>query len=240
MTVICIIPARYGSTRFEGKPLTDIRGKPMIQRVFEQVQKAGLVDEIYIATDDLRIKNAAEQFGAPIIMTSPHHTCGTDRITEAIQDIPGELILNVQGDEPLIDPKAIDALVKPVLEDPEILMATLITRITDTDDANNPNVVKVVKDLKNNALYFSRQSIPFSRDGGIPVLYKQAGVYIFRREFLKKFSSLPQTPCENFEKLEQLRALEHGYRIRLVETDYYSVSVDTPEDAEEVRKILSR
>lgn len=238
MTVICIIPARYGSSRLEGKPLADLCGKPMIQRVYEQVKKATLVDKIFIATDDVRIFDSARQFGAPVVMTSPHHLCGTDRITEAIEKIPGDIILNVQGDEPLIDPGAIDALVHSFIEDPDSVMATLITKVTDEGDVHNPNVVKVIKDCDNYALYFSRAPVPYVRDGGFIQRYIQAGVYIFRRDFLKKFSALPPTPCEKGEKLEQLRALEHGYRIKLVETGYSSVSVDTHEDLENVRCIL--
>ena len=238
MSVICVIPTRYGSTRFEGKPLIDLCGKTMIQRVYDQVKKAALVDEVIIATDDDRIKTTAENFGARVIMTSSRHSCGTDRITEAIRHIEGQIILNVQGDEPLINPKAVDALVKPVLEDPSIQMATLISQIKDPEDAVNPNVVKVVKDLNNYALYFSRASIPYSRNGRSPVLYKQAGLYIFRRNFLIKFSKLSPTLYENIEKLEQLRALEHGYKIKLIETDYESISVDTPDDMVKVQNIL--
>jgi 3-deoxy-manno-octulosonate cytidylyltransferase (CMP-KDO synthetase) len=238
MSVICVIPTRYGSTRFEGKPLIDLCGKTMIQRVYDQVKKAALVDEVYIATDDDRIKTTAEDFGAHVIMTSPRHSCGTDRIMEAIRHIEGQIILNVQGDEPLINPKAVDALVKPVLEDPSIRMATLISQIKDPEDAVNPNVVKVVKDLNNYALYFSRASIPYSRNDRSPVFYKQAGLYIFRRNFLIKFSKLSPTLYENIEKLEQLRALEHGYKIKLIETDYESISVDTPDDMVKVQNIL--
>lgn len=238
MKVVCVIPARFGATRFEGKPLVEICGKSMIQRVYEQVQKAGSIDEVYIATDDDRIRSSAELFGAKVIMTSKEHTCGTDRIAEAIQNIEGEIILNVQGDEPLIEPEALDAVIKPLVEDANIEMATLITPIEDESEYHDPNIVKVVKDKNNFALYFSRSLIPYSRGGDVTGVFKQIGVYAYRRGFLLAFSKMEPTPYEKAEKLEQLRALENGYRIKLVETTYNPISVDVPEDVAKVESIL--
>lgn len=238
MKVICVIPARFGATRFEGKPLVEICGKSMIQRVYEQVQKARSIDEVYIATDDDRIRSKAESFGAKVIMTSKDHTCGTDRIAEAIQNIEGEIILNVQGDEPLIEPEALDAVIKPLVEDPDIKMATLITPIDDESEYHDPNIVKAVKDKDNFALYCSRSLIPYSREGDMTGVFKQIGVYVYRRDFLLAFSKMEPTPYEKMERLEQLRALENGYKIKLVETTYNPISVDVPEDVAKVENVL--
>ena len=238
MKVIGVIPARFGSTRFEGKPLVGICGKSMIQRVYEQTQKARLIDEVYIAADDDRIKNEAESFGAKVIMTSKEHTCGTDRIAEAIQNIEGEIILNVQGDEPLIEPEALDAVIKPLQEDSNIEMATLITPMEDESECHDPNIVKVVKDKNDFALYFSRSLIPYSREGDMTGVFKQIGVYAYRRGFLLAFSKMEPTPYEKVERLEQLRALENGCKIKLVETTYNPISVDVPADVAKVENIL--
>ncbi len=238
MKVIGVIPARFGSTRFEGKPLVDICGKTMIQRVYEQTQKARLINEVYIATDDDRIRDKAESFGAKVIMTSREHTCGTDRIAEAIQNVEGEIILNVQGDEPLIEPEALDAVIKPLVEDSNIEMATLITPIEDESEWHDPNIVKVVKDKNDFALYCSRSLIPYSREGDTGEVFKQIGVYAYRRDFLLAFARMEPTPYEKVEKLEQLRALENGYKIKLVETTYNPISVDVPEDVAKVESIL--
>lgn len=239
MKIICVIPARYGSTRFEGKPLVEICNKTMIQRVYDQVKKAKMIDDVYIATDDHRIKDRAELFGAKVIMTSKDHACGTDRITEAIKSIFSDIIVNVQGDEPLIDPQVLDALAQTLIDDSTIEMATLITVIKDKNELNDPNVVKVVKDRDNFALYFSRSLIPYSRDGTQTNVFKQIGVYAYRRDFLLRYSEMEPTLYENIEKLEQLRALERGHKIKVVETTYDSVSVDVPEDVEKVERILN-
>lgn len=241
MKVVCIIPARMGSTRFPGKPLYDLCGKTMIMRVYEQACKAKLINGgVYIATDDARIVNEANLYGANTILTGSYHLNGTDRISEAVNHTGGELIVNVQGDEPLIDPMAIDSLISPFLKDNSLEMGTIITKITNPDDASNKDVVKVVKDLNNFALYFSRSQIPFSRDDDCTTqIYKQAGVYIYRRYLLKRLSRLPPTVYEQCEKLEQLRALENGIKIKLVETDYESISVDTIMDAYAVIDRLS-
>lgn len=236
--VICVIPARFGATRFEGKPLVEICGKSMIQRVYEQVHKARSIDEVYIATDDEQIRSKAESFGATVIMTSKDHTCGTDRIAEAIQNVEGEIIVNAQGDEPLIEPEALDAVIKPLVEDAKIEMATLITPIEDESECHDPNIVKVVKDKNNFALYFSRSLVPYSRGGGTTGVFKQIGVYAYRRDFLLAFSKMEPTPYEKVEKLEQLRALENGYKIKLVETTYNPISVDVPADVAKVESML--
>ncbi len=238
MKVICVIPARYGSTRFEGKPLVEICSKTMIQRVYEQVKKARSVEGVYIATDDDRIRIKAESFGAKVIMTSRNHTCGIDRIAEAVQNIEGEIILNVQGDEPLIAPEALDAVIKPLVEDPDIKMATLITPISDESAYHDPNIVKAVRDKNDFALYFSRALIPYSREGNVTGVFKHIGVYAYRRDSLLAISRMEPTSYEKVEKLEQLRALENGYKIKLVETTYNPVSVDVPADVARVENIL--
>lgn len=238
MKVICIIPVRFGATRFEGKPLVEICGKSMVQRVYEQTQKARLIDEVYIATDDDRIRSKAESFGAKVIMTSKEHTCGTDRIAEAILNIEGEIIINVQGDEPLIEPEALDAVIKPLQEDSNIEMATLITPIGDESEYHDPNIVKVVKDKNSFALYCSRSLIPYSGEGDMTGVFKQIGVYAYRRDFLLAFSKMEPTPYEKVERLEHLRALENGYKIKLVETTCNPISVDVPEDVAKVESVL--
>ena len=210
----------------------------MIQRVYEQVQKANLIDEIYIATDDQRIKQKSESFGANVIMTSEDHACGTDRIAEAIQNIDTDIIINVQGDEPLIEPKALDTVLKPMKDDSNLKFATLITPIDDEKEFLDKNVAKVVIDKNNFVMYCSRTKIPYSRDDDVTTIFKQIGVYVFRRDFLIKFSKMKQTPYERVEKLEQLRALENGYRLKAVETSYHPIGVDTPEDVKKVENIL--
>jgi 3-deoxy-manno-octulosonate cytidylyltransferase (CMP-KDO synthetase) len=240
MKVICVIPARFGSTRFEGKPLVKICGKSMIQRVYEQVKKAKLIEEVYIATDDDRIESKSKSFGAKAVITSGDHICGTDRIAEAILNIQGDIIINVQGDEPLIEPEALDTVIKPMLEDPNIKMATLITPTEDEQEYHDPNIVKVIKDTNNFVLYCSRSLIPYSRDGDTITIFKQIGVYAYRRDFLLTFSKMKPTPCEKVEKLEQLRALENGYKIKVVETNYHPIGVDVPEDVAKIERALKR
>ncbi len=240
MRVIGVIPARFGATRMEGKPLVKICGKSMIQRVYEQAKKAKSFDELYIATDDERIRSEAKSFGAKVIMTTREHTCGTDRIAEAIQNLEGEIVVNVQGDEPLIEPAALNAVVKPMIADTSIKMATLITPIGNESEYQNPNIVKAVKDKNNFALYFSRSPIPYSREGDRTGVFKHIGVYAYRRDFLLAFAKMEPTPCEKTEKLEQLRALENGYKIKLVETTYNPIAVDVPEDIAKVEKALGK
>lgn len=237
--VIGIIPARYQSTRFPGKPLADICGKPMIQHVYERARAAAVLDDVLVATDDERIYQAVEGFGGKAVMTSPEHPTGTDRLAEVAAGLTADIIVNIQGDEPLLSPESIEQAVKPLLEDETLVMSTLKLRVEDPEEALDPNVVKVVTDAAGNALYFSRAPIPYPREG-TATYYKHIGLYVYRRDFLLKFASLPPTPLEQVEKLEQLRALENGYQIRVVETDYAAIGVDTPQDLEKVRKILAR
>ncbi len=242
MIVAAFIPARYGSTRLEGKPLADINGKPMVQWVYERAKEARLVSEAAVATDDERIFNAVRSFGGRAVMTSPFHRSGTDRIAEAVKGTKADIVVNIQGDEPLIDPKSIDDAIRPLLDDPGIQLCTLKTRITDEEEYRDPNSVKVVTDKDGFALYFSRSPIPYNKKPfkeAAPA-YKHIGLYVYRREFLLKLSELNPTPLEEAEGLEQLRALENGFRIRVVETSYNPISVDTPEDLERVRAIFAR
>ena len=230
MKVLCIIPARYASTRLPGKPLRDIAGKPMIVRVYERATGAQRVHEVVVATDDERIRAAVEEHGGNAVMTRADHATGTDRLAEVAAQRPDcDLIINVQGDEPLIDPAVIDALVAPFEHDTALMMATAKTEITDAAEMENPNNVKVVADHTGNALYFSRACIPYARNAGAKV-YKHIGIYAYRRDFLLAYAKMAQTELECSESLEQLRALENGYRIRVVETDAVFIGVDTEED----------
>ncbi len=246
MGVTVVIPARYASTRFPGKPLADLCGKPMIQWVYERSSLCESVDRVIVATDDDRIARAVESFGGDVVMTRSDHPTGTDRLAEVAAVLDDELIVNVQGDEPLIDPAMIQAAVSPLLADNSIPMGTLKTPLTSVDEYKNPNVVKVVTDRQGFALYFSRAPIPYPRDFGDTLQQrwqelaaaKHIGLYVYRREFLLHYPQLQATPLENQECLEQLRALEHGYRIRVAETDLTGQGVDSPEDLERVREIL--
>jgi 3-deoxy-manno-octulosonate cytidylyltransferase (CMP-KDO synthetase) len=255
MKIAAVIPARYGSTRFEGKPLADILGKPMIQHVYEGVSQSKLIDEIIVATDDQRILEVVQRFGGRAVMTSPDHTTGSDRVAEVARKLKPEIIVNVQGDEPLIKSSTIDKAIRPLLTDKTISISTLMTRIDEVKDWLNPHIVKVVVDQKNFALYFSRSPIPFPRDLHLERLesnpfgtkrplpkrvFKHIGVYVYPRNFLLKFSKMKPTPLEKLEKLEQLRALENGYRIKLTAVDYEPICVDTPDDLEKVVEFLSR
>ena len=230
MKVLCIIPARYASTRLPGKPLRDIAGKPMIVRVYERALRARLVQDVVVATDDERIRAAVEAHGGRAVMTRADHATGTDRLAEvAARMTDYDLIINVQGDEPLIEPSVIDALVEPFLADETLTMATAKTEIMDGAEQENPNNVKVITDKSGNALYFSRARIPYARVPGAKV-YKHIGIYAYRRDFLLAYARMAQTPLELSESLEQLRALENGHRIRVIETDAVFIGVDTEED----------
>lgn len=248
LNITAIIPARYASSRFPGKPLAQILGKTMIQRVYEQTCQASLVDRVIVATDDERIADAVNAFGGEVCMTSPSHETGTDRLAEVAAGLTSDLIVNVQGDEPLIDPAMIDQAIAPLCEDATIDMGTLMVPIQLVEEYRNPNVVKVVTDRRGNALYFSRSSLPCYRDlcgqeaanFAAITAFKHVGLYVYRRSFLLDYPQLETTPLEQAEKLEQLRALEHGYRIRVVETSLQSQGVDTPEDLAAVCEILSR
>jgi 3-deoxy-manno-octulosonate cytidylyltransferase (CMP-KDO synthetase) len=246
MGVTVVIPARYASTRFPGKPLADLCGKPMIQWVYERSALCGSVDRVLVATDDERIARAVKAFGGDFVMTRADHPTGTDRLAEVAAGLNDELIVNVQGDEPLIDPLMIEAAVAPLLADDSIPMGTLKTPLTSMDEFQNPNVVKVVTDQQGFALYFSRAPIPYPRDfvGELEQRWrelataKHVGLYVYRRDFLLQYPHLRVTPLEAQECLEQLRALEHGYRIRVAETNLVGQGVDTPEDLERVKAIL--
>ena len=239
MNVVCIIPSRYASTRLPGKPLLDIAGKPMIQHVVERVRQARRSSRIIVATDDERIAEVVRSFGGEARMTSADHPTGTDRLAEVAETLPEmDLILNIQGDEPLIPPQAIDELIAVFDDCPELPMATLMTPMTETE-TNNPAAVKVVVSLDGHALYFSRSLIPYPRNRGPERrCFKHIGVYAYRRDFLLRFAALPPSPLEVTESLEQLRALENGYRIRVIETPFRSIGVDTLADLEEVRNLF--
>jgi len=233
-----VIPARFSSSRFPGKVLAPLAGKPMLQHVYERASQARYLASTIIATDDERVFEAAGRFGARVRMTRADHLSGTDRVAEVASAENAEVIVNIQGDEPLIDPAAIDAAILPVAHDPDILMATLKKRIENPAEVADPNVVKVVTDRAGDAIYFSRCPIPFDRDGAGGGYYKHIGLYIYQREFLLNYSALPVGPLEQSERLEQLRALENGYRIRVVETEYESLGVDTPRDLERVSRLF--
>jgi len=236
MGVVGIIPARYASTRLEGKPLKGILGKPMIQYVYENAIRCSILDDVIVATDDLRIKEVVEGFGGKATLTSPTHPSGTDRVAEVARDLPAEVVVNIQGDEPFINPGMINEVVEPLLKDPEIPMSTLMHQI-DREEYSNPNVVKVVTDRAGFALYFSRSLIPYPRRTKGHRAFEHIGIYSYQKDFLLKYTLMKPTPLEIFESLEQLRALEHGYRIKVVLTKhrYIALSVDTAEDLEKAQ-----
>jgi len=241
MNVIVIIPARYASTRLPGKPLADICGKPMIQRVYEQAKKSTLVSDIIVATDDDRIVAAVQSFKGNVQKTPVDIQSGSDRIALVAKNLNADIIVNVQGDEPLIDPEVIDQTIQALNDDSHSVVSTAVKQTQSHQDVFNPSMVKVVLDKNNYALYFSRSPIPHIRDAkkdiewfNGTIIYKHFGIYVYRADFLQHYTSLPQTPLEKAEKLEQLRILEHGYKIKCVITDYESLPVDTPEDLEKV------
>lgn len=251
MKIVAIIPARYGSTRFPGKALADLGGKPMIQHVYERTCEASLVSRTIVATDDSRIADAIRLIGGEAVMTSPEHETGTDRLAEVAKNLDADLIVNVQGDEPLINPATIDQAIEPFLSDPALQMGTLKTRVRCLHDFLSPNVVKVVTDNTGNALYFSRSPLPFFRDkwhdlkdeafaSGRLLCFKHIGLYVYRREFLIQYAAMPQTFLELSEKLEQLRAIENGINIRVVETEFESLGVDTPDDLTKARERMKQ
>ena len=238
-----IIPARYGSTRLPGKPLKSILGKPMIQRVCERCAQAQLLDIICVATDDERIVQAVEGFGGQAVMTRPDHLSGTDRLAEAARALDVDVVVNIQGDQPFIDPVMIEEGAKPLLDDPSVELSTLMCPIAREDDLQNPAVVKVVVDMAGNALYFSRSLIPYPREAVAHTVYEHVGLYVYRKETLMRLSQLAPTTLERVESLEQLRWLEHGLRIRCTETKcsdqaISGFSVDTPEDLARAEAML--
>ncbi len=241
MKTIGVIPARWGSTRFEGKVLAKLKGKYLIQHVWERARKSKTLDSILIACDDEKILKAAESFGAKAVMTSKKHVSGTDRIAEAVGPLAVKVVVNIQADEPLIEPKVIDHLVQAVLDDKTCVMATVVKPIESREELENPNVVKVVIDQNRNALYFSRSPIPFNRDKkkfDDISYYKHLGIYAYRKDFLLKFKDLPKSDLESVERLEQLRVLEAGFKIKTIETNLDTIGVDTPEDLARVEKLI--
>ena len=237
MKAICIIPARFSSTRLPGKPLKDICGKPMICRVYERAKLAKSVDEVIVATDDKRILNAVEKNFGRAMMTRADHKTGTDRLAEVAEKFPdAEVIVNVQGDEPLIEGSLIDELIAQ-FDDADLQMATVAVELTEDAEIKNPNNVKVVIDKNNNALYFSRSPIPYPRNFGKSKVYKHIGIYAYRRKFLLNFAQMTPTPLEETESLEQLRALENGYKIRVIKSNCKFIGVDTEEDLKLVNEI---
>lgn len=243
MDVIGIIPARYSSTRFEGKVLADIGGKPMIQHVWERAKKAVLLEDLIIACDDERIIQVAKEFAAHVVFTAKAHVSGTDRICEVVNPLDVKIVINIQGDEPLIQPTMIDSIARALLDDTSISMATIMKKIEDPVSIHDPNVVKVVVDKNNFALYFSRAPIPFQAQNSeveLPTYYKHIGLYGYTKDFLFTYKNLPVSNLEKTECLEQLRVLEEGFRIKVIETKYDTVGVDTPEDLEKVKEYLQR
>ncbi|MBN2313849.1 MAG: 3-deoxy-manno-octulosonate cytidylyltransferase [Sedimentisphaerales bacterium] len=240
--IIGVIPARYGSSRFEGKVLTDIAGKSMIQRVYERARQSKTLDELLVAVDDPRVQSHVETFGGKAILTGAHHQSGTDRIAEVVEKMPVDIVVNIQGDQPLLDPNMIDEAVQPMIDNPDIQMSTLKREI-DKDEFDDPGVVKVVVDENNFALYFSRSLIPYPRYDENLHVYEHVGLYVYRKDFLLKISKMPQGYLEKLESLEQLRVMEKGYKILVVETKTNrtaGISVDTPEDLKKVEKVINQ
>lgn len=241
MALHVIIPARWGSSRFPGKPLVNIAGRPMIQHVMERVSRAQGVQTVAVATDDERISEAVEAFGGRAIMTPSELRSGSDRVAAAAEVLglgPDELVANVQGDQPLLPHQVLEQCAAPLLAEPDLDMSTPVVAIRHNEELDDPNHVKVVMDVVGNALYFSRLPVPCPRDGGEVTYYKHLGVYLYRRSFLDTFASLPSGKLEDLEKLEQLRSLEYGHAVRCVITEFDSPEVDRPEDADRVAELL--
>lgn len=235
--VIAIIPARFQSSRFPGKPLALICGKPMIQWVYERVSAVKRISETFVATDDQRISETVKRFGGRVIMTG-NCGCGTERVFQAGKDIEADVILNIQGDEPLIKAKMIEELLC-AFDDPSVIMATLKKEISNEEELTNSNVVKVITDKNDNAVYFSRYPVPYNRDQKKDVkYYKHIGIYGYKKNFLKQFVGLPVSDLEKTEQLEQLRAIENGYPIRVLETEFQCIGVDLPENIKQVETML--
>ncbi|MCK9572136.1 MAG: 3-deoxy-manno-octulosonate cytidylyltransferase [Candidatus Omnitrophica bacterium] len=242
MDVIGVIPARYSSTRFAAKVLAPLAGKPMIQHVWERAKQSKVLDDLIIACDNELVEAAALEFGAKVVMTSKQHTCGSDRISEVVNPLDVKIVVNIQADEPLIHPMMIDSVARAILEDSSVNMATIKKRITDPILLSDPNVVKVVTDKNDFALYFSRALIPYLALGSIaaPVYYKHIGLYAYTKDFLFTYKNIPVSDLEKIEKLEQLRVLEAGFRIKVIETKFDTFGVDTPEDLERLKSYLER
>lgn len=244
--VIAIIPARYDSNRFPGKPLAKIAGKPMIQHVFERAKKVKMLSKVIVATDDKRIADCVKSFGGEYVMTRSDHVSGSDRLAEAAEKIgvsEHDIVINIQGDQPVFAEEVIEQVAAPLLEDPTLPMSTVIYQIKREEEINDPNHVKTVFDRDNHALYFSRAPIPFQRnpeDVETPTYYKHIGIYGYRKGFLLTYVGLPEGEWERFEKLEQLRALEYGYKIKVTITQHDSMEVDTPEGLKRVEEYLGK
>jgi 3-deoxy-manno-octulosonate cytidylyltransferase (CMP-KDO synthetase) len=243
MDVIGVIPARYSSSRFEGKVLANISGKPMIQLVWERAKQALLLEDLIIACDDERVANVAKEFGAKFVFTAKEHVSGTDRIIEVVNPIDVKIIINIQADEPLVHPVMIDSIAQALLGDSSISMATLMKKIENPKEINDRNVVKVVVDRNNFALYFSRAAIPCHAQNSeekSPVYYKHIGLYGYTKDFLFTYKNLPISNLERIECLEQLRVLEEGLHIKVIETKYETIGVDTPEDLKKVQEHINK
>lgn len=240
MEAVGIIPARFHSTRFEGKVLADIGGKPMIQHVWERAKQAKLLDDLIVACDDERIYKAVKDFGGNAVFTAKEHSSGTERISETVNPLDVKIVVNIQADEPMIHPTMIDGIITELSADKALVVATVVKKIESPEEIDNPNVVKVVIDKNNFALYFSRSAIPFIRDEKPEeqVYYKHIGLYGYTKDFLFTYKNLPESKLEKLEKLEQLRILENGYRIKVVETKFETYGVDTTEDLIRVREHL--
>ncbi len=240
MKIISLIPARMNSTRFPGKPLARIHGRPMIEHIFRRAALCSELDAVYVATGDGEIRDAVEKFGGKVIMTSPDHERATDRVAEAVKSLPADIVVMIQGDEPMITPEMITLAVNPMRRNSAIECVNLVRRIENREDFINRNTIKVVMDIRQDAVYFSRSPIPaidFSQNNHLPV-FKQVCVIPFRRDFLCHFTSLPPTPLEQAESIDMLRIIEHGGRIRLVETENDTHAVDTPDDLRLVEKLM--
>lgn len=235
---VAVIPARFASVRFPGKALAEVGGKPLIQHVWERAMELTAVERALVATDDARIAEAVRRFGGEVVMTRADHPSGTDRVAEAARELSAEIVVNLQGDEPAFDVKAVDELVRLFADDAGLQMGTLAHPITDEREVADPNATKVVTDPAGYALYFSRAPIPYRRQPGIVTPLRHIGIYVFRRDFLRRFALLPPTPLERSETLEQLRALESGVRIRVLQTPHPSLGVDTPADLDRLAAYL--
>jgi 3-deoxy-manno-octulosonate cytidylyltransferase (CMP-KDO synthetase) len=247
VTVIGVIPSRYASVRLPAKPLVNLCGKTMVQRVYEQAMKAKLLTQVVVATDNDEIVRVVKSFGGEVKLTSPELRSGSDRVAAVVREVDAEIVVNIQGDEPLIEPEMINQAIRPLIQDSTIQVGTLVRKIESADELLNPNIVKVVLDENNFALYFSRSPIPYHRESATMdewhkrhQYYKHIGLYVFRREFLLEYSSWQESKLEQAERLEQLRIMEHGIRIKAAITEFDSVPIDTAEDAERVRSIIKQ
>jgi len=238
MRCVGVIPVRYASTRFPGKPLADLNGHPMIYHVYQRASQAAELSRLVVATDDERIRQAVEAFGGEVVMTSSNHATGTDRVAEAVRHLEADIVVNVQGDEPLLNPAMITQVIQPLLREEAVRVTTLMHPIKDIADALDANVVKMATDLDGNVLYYSRAPIPYPKDRKGYQMDKQIGLYAFRRQALEAFASWVSTPLETAEGIELFRFLEHAWKVRAVRTTHHMVPVDTPEDLERVRRLL--